>query len=257
MREFIDSYNKYGFVTVEKLINKDDLKNILNIFDEIISIRRAHNLKLYISHLMPHTWDKKVLNIAKLNNIVKSVEILLQGKIDLIHSQLTFKPPGKKGFSKHQDNYYNRPEDDKSITAVWIAIDDADKKNGSLIVYPFSHNEGLLKVKFNWIKVFKKTFKLFFSLLINLCSSKNKEYLSRSSNVIEQFTRINIPKGYKAFTINAKAGSITFMHGNLIHSSGENVSETSFRRNLLFNYIRNGTNFKPGIFAKRKAKNIY
>tara|TARA_Y100001968_G_scaffold329062_1_gene377577 strand:- start:1595 stop:2416 length:822 start_codon:yes stop_codon:yes gene_type:complete len=256
IKKFRAIYQENGFVIIENILDRSEISNLSNIYNGISKYRKEKHLKPFISHLMPHTWDERILEIAKLKSIISSVEIIVGGKADLLHSQITFKAPGDEGFSLHQDNYYNRANPPNSMTAVWIAIDDADDKNGSLIVYPFTQEEGILPVKRNWKYIFKKAPKLIPKKIHQLISKSSDGY-DKTSGVVEQFANSIVPKKYKPFTLNIKAGSIAFMHGNLVHSSGINTSKYRFRRNLLLNYIRQGSSFNSGIISRRKKLDIY
>ena len=122
INNFKDSYYKHGLVVVEDVLNQSEINNLSQIYNEISEFRTSKNLKPFISHLMPHTWDKRIIKIAKLPSIINLVEIILRNKADLLHSQITFKAPGDEGFSLHQDNYYNRADPADSMTAVWITL---------------------------------------------------------------------------------------------------------------------------------------
>ena len=251
-----DSYFKYGLVIVEGVLNQSEINNLSQIYNKISENRTSKNLKPFISHLMPHTWDKRIIKFAKLPSIINLVEIILGNKADLLHSQITFKAPGDEGFSLHQDNYYNRADPIDSMTAAWIAIDNSDDENGTLITYPFSHKEGILPVKKNWRYIAKKAPNLIIKKLIKLITKGNDSYF-QESGVVEQFANSIVPKKYKPISLNLKAGGIAFMHGNLVHSSGKNLSKNRFRRNLLLNYICKESAFKAGFISKRKKLNIY
>ena len=56
---------------------------------------------------------------------------------------LFIKAPGKPGQAWHQDEAHI-PTRDRSLTAVWIALDDATVDNGCLWVVPGSHRRGVL-----------------------------------------------------------------------------------------------------------------
>ena len=51
---------------------------------------------------------------------------------------LFIKSEGKPGQAWHQDEFFI-PTRDRSLTAVWIALDDATVENGCLWVLPGSH----------------------------------------------------------------------------------------------------------------------
>ena len=58
--------------------------------------------------------------------------------VKAMQSMLFIKAEGKPGQAWHQDEYYI-PTRDRSLTAAWIALDDATVENGCLWVLPGSH----------------------------------------------------------------------------------------------------------------------
>ncbi|MGH2579295.1 MAG: phytanoyl-CoA dioxygenase family protein, partial [Actinomycetota bacterium] len=63
--------------------------------------------------------------------------------VKMMQSMLFIKSEGKPGQAWHQDETHI-PTRDRSLTAVWIAIDDATVENGCLWVIPGSHRLGVL-----------------------------------------------------------------------------------------------------------------
>jgi ectoine hydroxylase-related dioxygenase (phytanoyl-CoA dioxygenase family) len=61
----------------------------------------------------------------------------------MMQSMLFIKGPGKPGQTWHQDEGHI-PTRDRSLTGVWIALDDASVDNGCLWVIPGSHRPGVL-----------------------------------------------------------------------------------------------------------------
>ena len=53
-------------------------------------------------------------------------------------SMFYFKPPGARGQDFHQDNFYLRVQPG-SCMAAWVAIDDCDEQNGTMMVVPTSN----------------------------------------------------------------------------------------------------------------------
>src|ERR671910_2231550 len=61
----------------------------------------------------------------------------------MMQSMLFLKAGGKPGQAWHQDEAHI-PTRDRSLTGVWIALDDATVANGCLWVIPGSHRAGVL-----------------------------------------------------------------------------------------------------------------
>jgi ectoine hydroxylase-related dioxygenase (phytanoyl-CoA dioxygenase family) len=63
--------------------------------------------------------------------------------VKAMQSMLFVKSEGKPGQAWHQDEHFI-PTRDRSLTAAWIALDDATLDNGCLWVIPGSHRRGVL-----------------------------------------------------------------------------------------------------------------
>ena len=63
--------------------------------------------------------------------------------VKAMQSMLFIKAEGKPGQAWHQDEYFI-PTRDRSLTAAWIALDDATTENGCLWVLPGSHRRGVI-----------------------------------------------------------------------------------------------------------------
>ena len=61
--------------------------------------------------------------------------------VKAMQSMLFIKSEGKPGQAWHQDEFFI-PTRDRSLTAAWIALDDATVENGCLWVLPGSHRRG-------------------------------------------------------------------------------------------------------------------
>ena len=117
-----------------------------------------------------------------------------------------FKPPKARGQALHQDQMYLRAKPGTCV-AAWLAVDDCDEENGCMEIVPRSHELPLL------------------------CHVEADTTLSFSSR------KVPVPEGYEPIPALMKAGDVLFFHGNLIHGSGPNISETRFRRALIGHYI--------------------
>lgn len=123
-----------------------------------------------------------------------------------VQSMFYFKPPGARGQSLHQDNYYLRVRPD-TCCAAWMAIDDADAENGGMMVVPGTQD---LEV---------------------VCPEK--------ADASQSFTtdHVPVPEGLKAVMLELKAGDVLFFNGSLVHGSTPNTSKARFRRSLICHYV--------------------
>jgi len=91
----------------------------------------------------PHKVSPLILNLARLPVLVGALTSVIGPNVKLMQSMLFVKAEGKPGQAWHQDEAHI-PTRDRSLTAVWIALDDATVENGCLWVLPGSHRDGVL-----------------------------------------------------------------------------------------------------------------
>jgi ectoine hydroxylase-related dioxygenase (phytanoyl-CoA dioxygenase family) len=68
-------------------------------------------------------------------------DLLGTDDVDVFLSQFIFKNPGAWGQPWHQDSYYFPFEPARPVLGVWLAISEANLRNGCLHVLPGSHRE--------------------------------------------------------------------------------------------------------------------
>lgn len=127
-----------------------------------------------------------------------------------VQSMFYFKPPKARGQELHQDNYYLRVKPGTCM-AAWLAIDDADFENGGMKVVPGSQDYEIV------------------------CPAQADAQTSFTTDYVAP------PEGLEAVHVDLKAGDVLFFNGSLIHGSSPNVSDTRFRRSLIFHYVPLGS----------------
>jgi len=98
-----------------------------------------------------------------------------------------------------------------TLAASWIALEDADERNGALLIYPGSH---LLE---------KRTLESF--------AGNYPDY----ATYLEQLCESN---GIEARSFCARRGDILFWHGDFIHAGGEILDADASRFSLVSHYAR-------------------
>ena len=91
----------------------------------------------------PHKVSALMLRTLKQPQIVNILTDLLGPNIKAMQSMLFFKQAGRPGQAWHQDEFYI-PTRDRSLTGVWIALDDATIENGCLWILPGSQVPGVV-----------------------------------------------------------------------------------------------------------------
>jgi phytanoyl-CoA hydroxylase len=105
--------------------------------DDIAVLRR------YLCIHFPHKISSLMLDIARLPGVLDGLTAVIGPNVKMMQSMLFIKSEGKPGQAWHQDEAHI-PTRDRSLTAVWIALDDATVENGCLWVIPGSHRAGVL-----------------------------------------------------------------------------------------------------------------
>jgi ectoine hydroxylase-related dioxygenase (phytanoyl-CoA dioxygenase family) len=134
---------------------------------------------------------------------------LIGPDVKSMQSMLFTKGEGKRGQAWHQDEYFI-PTRDHSLTAAWIALDDATVDNGCLWVLPGSHRAGVI-------------------------------YPARDHDD-DRFDPTVEAYGFphdddEAVAVELAAGSVLFFDGYLLHRSLPNSAQAGLRRALVNHYM--------------------
>jgi phytanoyl-CoA hydroxylase len=100
-------------------------------------------LRKFLCIHYPHKVSDVALRALTNPRIVDALVSVIGPNVKAMQSMLFIKSEGKPGQPWHQDEYFI-PTRDRSLTAVWIALDDATIENGCLWVLPGSHRRGVL-----------------------------------------------------------------------------------------------------------------
>jgi phytanoyl-CoA hydroxylase len=100
-------------------------------------------LDRYLCIHFPHKISPLVRDLALHPAVVDELVDIIGPNVKLMQSMLFIKGAGKPGQAWHQDEAHI-PTRDRSLTAVWLALDDATLDNGCLWVIPGSHRRGVL-----------------------------------------------------------------------------------------------------------------
>jgi phytanoyl-CoA hydroxylase len=100
-------------------------------------------LSRYLCIHFPHKISALMRDVARHPAVVDALVNIIGPNVKLMQSMLFIKAAGKPGQAWHQDESHI-PTRDRSLTAVWLALDDAAVDNGCLWVLPGSHRRGVL-----------------------------------------------------------------------------------------------------------------
>lgn len=176
--------------------------------------------------MQPHRHNAIFLEALRDPRIAGVIEGLVGGKPVGLQTEFFYGKPGVKGFANHQDNFFVEA-DPECFASAWIALTDVGPENGGLIAYPGSHREGRLPVR-----------QLQTGVVAGQDPNANNE-------------ETVLPPGYAPTDIRVTRGSVVFLHSHFVHGSRMNQTDR-YRYVLLCTYIREGTKFRPGHYARRE-----
>src|SRR5207302_8225162 len=100
-------------------------------------------MRRYLCIHFPHKLSPLMLGYVRHPRVVEALTTVIGPNVKSMQSMLFIKAAGKPGQAWHQDEYFI-PTRDRSLSAAWIAMDDATVENGCLWVIPGSHRHGIL-----------------------------------------------------------------------------------------------------------------
>lgn len=166
-------------------------------------------LRRYLCIHYPHKVSLSAREVLATPRIVDALTAIVGPNVKAMQSMLFIKSEGKPGQAWHQDEYFI-PTRDRSLTAVWIALDDATIENGCLWVLPGSHRRGVIypaqeqdDPRFD-------------------CSIESFDFPYRDEDAVP----VELP-----------AGAAVIFNGYLLHRSLENSGKHGYRRALANHYM--------------------
>ena len=210
--EQLNNYKNKGYISPVNALSSSEAKEIR---DEIEKIEKKwpgalEGINRNYIHLLSPVFNKVCLN----KNILDAVESVIGKNILICGTTLFIKNPNEKGFvSFHQDAKYIGLEPHNWVT-VWLAVTDANEKNGCMRMLSGSHKEDL----------------------------KYHEQKFDENNLLTRGQTIqNVPTD-KTDPIILEAGQVSLHHPLIVHGSGLNQSKDRRIGFVIQSYI--GTNVK-------------
>ncbi|MFF0225467.1 phytanoyl-CoA dioxygenase family protein [Streptomyces sp. NPDC004629] len=157
----------------------------------------------------PHKLSALVRDTLCHPAVVAALTQVIGPDVKAMQSMLFIKSEGKPGQAWHQDEFFI-PTRDRSLTAAWIALDDATVENGCLWVLPGSHRPGVLY-------------------------PDREHHDPRYDCTVELY---GFPYAEAdAVPVEMPAGSVLLFHGYLLHKSPPNSGRHGYRRALVGHYM--------------------
>ncbi len=208
--EQLDHYKNKGYISPVNVLSSIEAKEIR---DEIEKIEKnwpkaLEGINRNYVHLISPVFNKVCLN----KNILDAVESIIGKNILICGTTLFIKNPKEKGFvSFHQDAKYIGLDPHNWVT-VWVAITDANEKNGCMRMLSGSHKENL----------------------------RHHEEKFDENNLLTRGQTIKNVSLDKTEPVILKAGQMSLHHPKIVHGSGLNYSDDRRIGFVIQSYI--GTN---------------
>ncbi len=221
----VKNYHENGFMVLDCALEMDEVdllrrettricRGELGIFGGLAEPTGGESddevLKRTLCVHFPHKISPVMLQYLAPESGIKALTAVIGPNIKCMQSMLFIKAAGKPGQAWHQDEYYI-PTRDRSLTGMWMALDDATVDNGCLWTIPGSHKPGVL-----WPQ-----------------RQHGKQGVFDCAGEAWRF-----PYGDEdAVPVEVKAGSIVLFNGYLLHRSLPNRATSGFRRVLVNHYM--------------------
>lgn len=217
-------YRESGYLIAENLISKAEIAELRNETNQIFKGHRGtingllplsadmtdkEVLKKYVAIHFPHKISQVIHKYLSHQKITGILSKIISPNVKCMQSMLFVKGPGKSGQSWHQDEYFI-PTRDCSLTGAWIAIDDANIKNGCLWIIPGSNKP---------------------SSILPRVQNKNSHFADVDTIDVSGYPEEEI------IPVEVKSGSVVFFNGYTLHSSLKNSSENQTRIALVNHYM--------------------
>jgi phytanoyl-CoA hydroxylase len=220
-------YIEQGYISVPNLVDADIVACLLAETTTIVTGDRGdirgvmHSadpqtaLASVLAVHFPHKVSPLMHDILSYAPIVAILNQLIGPDIKAMQSMLFIKNAGKPGQAWHQDEYYIATRD-RSLTGVWIALEDATIANGCMWMQPGSHAPGILYPMHN----------------------HNDRRFDGNKEVC------NMPyERDSGVAIEVKAGGVVFFNGYILHRSLNNTTQGA--RRALVNHYMNARSYLP------------
>lgn len=214
--EDVEAFQRDGFCVVPQLFTPEEIRALRREVDRFQSEGLVRNVRTQGDgetpaaeganlQLIPLFDKSDLLRALPFDDRVVSIISALIGDPFLLHLDQLFLKPAHHGTgtSWHQDNAYFKISDPLGGTAMWLAVDDATRDNGSLQVIPGSHRTA---------------------------------YEHARDPFSDHHIRCHPPEG-SARTLEVAAGGAAFFCYGTAHCTGDNRTERD-RTGMAFHFLR-------------------
>jgi phytanoyl-CoA hydroxylase len=227
--EFEPFYRENGFALVTGLWESEEC-------DALIALARSfpgRSPSDYRPLMQPQRTMPSFLTALRNPKIIGLVESLLDAKASGLQLEFFFGAPGVRGFCAHQDNFYVESSS-HGFLSVWSAMTDVTADMGGVFLYPGSHIYGRLPVR----------------------KAQGDTGPNQDPNARNEETVLPEALDPKPVAVPVPKGAALVLHGDIVHGSLDNRSD-KFRYALLCTYLRKGSPFRAGRFARREEIDLH
>ncbi|HXW81907.1 MAG TPA: phytanoyl-CoA dioxygenase family protein [Acidimicrobiales bacterium] len=224
----VGRYRRDGFLVVEGLLSDDELASLraesVRVCRNELAATDGHGdregereggrpdayvLQQFLCIHFPHKVSAVFFDLLSHPSVVGRLTGIIGPDVKAMQSMLFIKSEGKPGQAWHQDEYFI-PTRDRSLTGVWIALDDATVQNGCLWVLPGSHQAGVIYPE---RQIDDTRFD---------CTTEAYQFPYRDDDAVP---------------VEVRAGSAVILDGYLLHRSLPNLLSGSLRRAIVHHYM--------------------
>jgi ectoine hydroxylase-related dioxygenase (phytanoyl-CoA dioxygenase family) len=220
LETLVQEFKTKGFCLARGLFDADEVRELQEHFTRIhdegvpgkyepMSIEEAGDdiLLAYPRVMNPHRWSDTARKYLTHAPLAQTLRALFEEEPLAVQSMFYYKPPGSRGQKMHQDNFYLQVKPGTCI-ASWTALDYCDRKNGGMVMVPFTHGLGI--------------------------DCRN---VGKTGSYEKGGNAIPIPDGYRGESPAMEPGDTLFFNGSVIHGSGGNHTKDRWRRSFIGHYV--------------------
>ncbi|CAD8103564.1 unnamed protein product [Paramecium primaurelia] len=247
-------YEENGFLVVRQMFTPEEIKEWTQRFREYADgqLERKYGMQVVrdislvkrgggkqwgeeaITKIQDWQEDEILFKFCRNPKVIQYLKSFCGPDIKSVHTMFINKPPNMGKTSRHpihQDQVYFPFGPADRIAAGWAALEDANRENGCLVVYPGTHKVGP----------------------VEHCYPDWKEGVNKAYWGVKDMPPESAPKIH----LEMKAGDIVFFHPYLFHGSGENRS-SSFRKSICCHFASANCQYHDikGTFHENLAKDI-
>uniref|UniRef100_A0A914H5Z7 Phytanoyl-CoA dioxygenase n=1 Tax=Globodera rostochiensis TaxID=31243 RepID=A0A914H5Z7_GLORO len=205
---FLESVDKIRFFYEEAAV--DEQSGRLKVPKELALNKVGHALHWLDHNFRKFTFHERIKRIVSLTGAVEP---------RVVQSMYIFKQPYIGGAThEHVDSTFLHTEHPNNLLGIWIALDSARLDNGCLWFIPGSHKDPRC---LSLTKQYKFT---------STEAARNERNIAKPSVIGDMLKFLGVRpsfEGYNFVPVECPAGSLVLIHGDVVHKSGQNLSENS------------------------------